>query len=102
MISPLTASTALVTALAEIAALVAVAQLERLVRAGRGAGRHGGAAHGAGLERDIDLDGRVAAAVQDLPAVDADDLAIPHHLSIPLGYESRRVSRGTVLPVSEV
>ena len=60
-------------ALAEIAALVAVAQLDRLVRAGRGAGRHGGAAHRAVLQHDIDLDRRIAAAVEDLAADDVDD-----------------------------
>ena len=63
----------LLDALAEVARLVAVAQLDRLVRAGRGAGRHGRAAHGAVLEHDVDLDRRVAAAVQDLAADDVDD-----------------------------
>ena len=56
----------LLDALAAVAALVAVAQLDRLMRAGRGARRHGGAAHGAVLEHDVDLDSRVAATVQDL------------------------------------
>ncbi len=40
----LTLATALVTPLAEVAFLVAVAELDRLVRAGAGAGRDGGAA----------------------------------------------------------
>ena len=53
-------------ALAQVAALVAVAQLHRLALAGRGARRHGGAAHRAAFEHDLDLDGRVAAAVEDL------------------------------------
>jgi hypothetical protein len=53
----------LLDALAAVAALVAVAQLDRLVGAGRGARRHGGAAHRAVFEHDVDLDGRVAAAV---------------------------------------
>ena len=43
-ISPLTASTALRTPLPPIARLVAVAQFDRLMRAGRGARRHRGAA----------------------------------------------------------
>ena len=53
-------------ALAAVAARVAVAQLDRLVRAGRGAGRHRGAADGAVLEAHVDLDGRVAPAVENL------------------------------------
>src|SRR6185312_7949917 len=60
-------------ALAAIASLVAVAELDRLMRAGRRARRHGGAAQGAGLQRDFDLDGGIAAAVQDLAAVDVDN-----------------------------
>ena len=72
-ISPLTASTALRTPLPPIARLVAVAQLDRLVRAGRGAGGHGGAAARAVLQHDIDFDGRIAAAVEDFAADDVDD-----------------------------
>ena len=60
-------------ALAEIALLVAVAQLDGLVRAGRGARRHAGAAARAVLKHDIDLDGRIAAAVQNFPADNVDD-----------------------------
>ena len=60
----------LVHALAEVALLVAVAQLDGLVRAGGGAGGHGGAAERAVLEHDVDLDGRIAAAVEDLAGVD--------------------------------
>ena len=60
-------------ALAAVALLVAVAQLDRLVRAGRGAGRHGGAAHGAAFELDLDLDGGIAAAVEDFAGADVDD-----------------------------
>ena len=60
-------------ALAEEALLVAVAQLHRLMRAGRGAGRHGGAAEGAVLQGHVDLHRRIAAAVEDLPADDVDD-----------------------------
>ena len=71
-ISPLTASTARLDALAEIA-LAAVAQFDRLMRAGRGAGRHRGAAHRAVFQHDVDLDGRVAAAVEDFAADDVDD-----------------------------
>ncbi len=60
-------------ALAEIALLVAVAQLDRLMRAGGSARRHAGAAERAVGEHDVDLDGRVAAAVQNLPADNVDD-----------------------------
>ena len=70
----------LLHALAEIAALVAVAQLDRLVRAGRGARGHPRAAHRAVLQHDIDLDRRVAAAVEDLAADDVDDGGHVHYL----------------------
>ena len=60
-------------ALAAVAAGVAVAQLDRLVRAGRGARGHRGAAHGAVLEQDVDLHGRIAAAVEDLAPHDVND-----------------------------
>src|SRR5205085_11440105 len=60
-------------ALAEIAALVAVPQLDGLVRAGRGAGRHAGAAARAVLEQNVDLDRRIAAAVQNFAADDVHD-----------------------------
>ena len=59
-------------ALAEIAR-TAVAKLDRLMRAGGGAGRNRGAAHRAVLQHDVDFDGRVAAAVQNLAADDVDD-----------------------------
>ncbi len=43
------------------------------MRAGGSAGRHGGAAHRAVFQHDVDLDGRIAAAVQNLAADDVDD-----------------------------
>src|SRR5262249_20571133 len=58
--------------LAEIA-LVAVAQFDRLVRAGRSPGRHRRAAQGRVLEQHVDLDGGIAAAVEDFAADDVDD-----------------------------
>ena len=70
--SPLTAVDRALDALAEIA-LAAVAQFDRLVRAGRGARRHRGAAHGAVFEHDVDFDGRIAAAVQNFASDDVDD-----------------------------
>ncbi len=58
-------------ALAEVARLVAVAELDGLVDAGAGARGDGGAAERAVGQDDVDLDGRVAAAVEDLAAADA-------------------------------
>ena len=54
----------------------AVAQLDRLVDAGRGAGRDDRAAERAGLEPDVDLDRRVAARVDDLPSAHLSDLHV--------------------------
>ncbi len=72
-ISPLTASTALQHALAEITLLVAVAQFDRLMGAGGGARGHRGAADRAIFQHHIDFDGGVAAAVEDFAADDVDD-----------------------------
>ena len=55
----------LADALAAVA-VTAVAQLDRLERAGRGAGGHRGAADRAVVEGHLDLDGGVAARVEDL------------------------------------
>ena len=60
-------------ALAAVALGVAVAQLHRLALAGGGARRHHGAAQGAGLELHLDLDGGVAAGIEDLARVDGPD-----------------------------
>ena len=62
----MTASTACSHALAEVAALVAVAPLGGLEGPGRRAGRHGRPGEGAVVEPQLDLDGGVAARVQDL------------------------------------
>ncbi len=48
----------------------AVAELYRLERAGGRTGRDAGPADGAVVERDLDLEGRVAPGVQDLPGMD--------------------------------
>ncbi len=53
--------------------LTAVSELMRFMRAGRGAGGHPGAAMMSVLQHHIDLDGGVAAAVQNLPAEDGGD-----------------------------
>src|SRR5256885_16355047 len=52
-------------ALAAIAVLVAVPQLDRLVLAGRGPRGHCGAADGAALELAVDLDRGIAAGIED-------------------------------------
>jgi hypothetical protein len=48
--------------------IAAVAQLQRLELAGGGTRRHRGDAAGAGLQADLDLDGGIAARVEDLAA----------------------------------
>jgi len=53
----------------------AVAQLGRLELARRGAGGHRGAPLGAGAQHQVDLDGRVAARVEDLARMERLDLA---------------------------
>ncbi len=62
----------LLHALAPEAQLVAVAQLDRLVRARGGAGRNGGPAHRAIFQHDVHLDRGIAPAVEDLAADDVD------------------------------
>ena len=63
----------LLDALAEVAALVAVAQFDGLVLAGGGAGGNGCAADRAVREQDLDFDGGVAAGIEDLAGVDGID-----------------------------
>ena len=72
-ISPSTLRDAVQHALAAVAGFVAVAQLHRLMRAGRGAGRHRGAPKGAAVQGHVALDGRVAAAVEDFAGGQIDD-----------------------------
>ena len=67
---PLTLSTALIDPLAEVLGLVAVAKLPGLVDAGAGPAGHGGAAERAVGQFDVDFDGGVSPAVQDLPGAD--------------------------------
>ena len=63
----------LLHALAEIARLVAVAQFDCLMRAGGGARRHRRAAHRAVFQHHIDLNGGIAAAIENFAADDVDD-----------------------------
>ena len=60
-------------ALAAVARTVAVAQLDGLVRAGRGAGRHGGDAERAVLQPYLRFQRGVAAGIQDLASVNVYD-----------------------------
>src|SRR5690606_2293223 len=60
-------------ALAAVAGRVAVTQLERLELAGRRAARDGGPAERAAVQDDVRLYRGIAARVEDLAAVDADD-----------------------------
>ncbi len=56
--------------LAEVFRLVAVAKFPGLVDAGAGAAGHGGAAERAVGQFHVDLDGRIAAAIEDLSGAD--------------------------------
>ena len=62
------------------AAVVAVTQLHCLERPGRRSRGHRGTAQRAGVQLDLDLDGRVATRVQDLPTDDALDDAHANRL----------------------
>ena len=65
----------LADALAEILLRIAVAELDRLEAAGRGARGNRSPADGAGTELDVDLDRRVTPRVEDLPSPYGGDLA---------------------------
>src|SRR5690606_26790939 len=65
-------------ALAQVAGAVAVAQLDRFPGTGRSARRHRRATESAAAEPDVNLNGRVAPAVQDFPGADQDDLGLAH------------------------
>ena len=66
-------------ALAAVTALVAVAQLAGLVDAGGSAGGNGSAADGAVVQRDLDLNGGVAAGVQNLSGHHVNDFKVLFH-----------------------
>ena len=71
-------------ALAAVAADIPVAQLDGFARAGGGAGGHRRAAHHAGFQHHVGLDGRIAARIQDLAAANIDDAA--HRQGLLEGY----------------
>ena len=70
-------------ALAQVATLVAIAQLAGLKGTGRSARRHHCAAKATVLEHDLDLDSGIAAAVEHLATVDVQNIA--HVVSLSLG-----------------
>src|SRR5262249_44932189 len=68
-----------------VVALAAVAQLDRFVLPGRGPGGHGGAAEDAAAQHAVDLDGRVAARVENFARDDLLDLhRTPLRVASPL------------------
>ena len=79
-------------ALAQVAALVAIAQLAGLKGAGRSTRRHHCTAKAAVLEHDLDLDGGIAAAVEHLATVDIHNIA--HVVSLSLGNGLNAWRRG--------
>ena len=98
-ISPLTFATARRDALA-LPALAAVAQLCRLELARRGARGHRRVAVGAGAQADLDLDRRVAPAVEDLTGVNSLDLThAGDHSRRRRGYLTVVVPRAPVVRV---
>src|SRR5690606_4437286 len=56
-----------------VVAVAAVTQLDGLVLAGGGAGRHRGPGQGAVVEGDLDLDGGISAGIQDFARSDLFD-----------------------------
>ncbi|AAQ61119.1 probable phosphopyruvate hydratase [Chromobacterium violaceum ATCC 12472] len=60
-------------ALAQVAALVAVAQFQRFPGTGGSAGRHRRAAHDAGFQQHVGFHGRIAAGVQDFASYHVND-----------------------------
>ncbi len=68
-------------ALAEVMALVAVAQFHGLMLAGRSARRHNGAAHGAAFQNHVRFHGRIAARVKNFAGTYGNNLShiAPHN-----------------------
>ena len=68
------------SALAQVTALVAVAQLAGLMDAGGSTGGNGRAADGAVVQSDLHLHGGVAAGIQDLQGLHVNDLEVVFHV----------------------
>ena len=86
-------------ALAQVARLVAVAEFDRLVDAGAGARGDRGAAERAVGQDHVDLDGRVASAVEDLAGADGGDRGgVRAHRCVQDVAESRTAHRSGLAP----
>lgn len=85
----LLSSVLLMLTLASPLALVSVAELTCLVRAGRCAGWHNGAVQ-AGLGDDVDLDGGVATGVVDVACVDLGDTHVGGSVDVAVSCQSSK------------
>jgi hypothetical protein len=81
----------LLHSLAEVARLVAVAQLDRFLGTGGGARGHHRAAEAAVAERDLGFEGGIAAAVEDFAGVDLGIVVIGRCLDSGIGSRSQVV-----------
>ena len=79
-------------ALAAEALRVLVPQLDGLVLAGRGPARDGGASEGTVDERHVDLDGRVAARIEDLARLNGLDEGHGAHILRPVAVRTEHLS----------
>src|SRR4029453_9414647 len=79
-------------ALAAVAVVVVVAQLDRLAFAGGGAGGHDGTTERARIEPDFDLDGGVAAGIEHFTGMGGTDLG--HGSGLPLEDEAPEGANG--------
>ncbi len=76
-------------AFADVAALVAIAQLQRFVLAGGGAAGHGGAAARSAFQNDIGFDGGIAARIQNFAAKNQFNLCHASPALLALGFAER-------------
>ena len=81
-------------ALAEVAPLVAVAQLDRLILARGGAAGHGGGGEGTVGQDDVGFHRRISAGIEDLPGVNGLDRGGIGHLHYSFGCVLGWVGRG--------
>jgi hypothetical protein len=83
--------------LAQIAALIAIAQFQGLAGTGGGARGNGGAANGTIGGDDIGLDGGIAARIQNFPGTDVDDLG---HDATPRGDHPQNLKKSGLAAVA--
>ena len=81
--------------LAAKSVLIAIAKLDRLVCAGRGARWNSGATARAASQRDVHLNGRVAARVENLARVDRGDAVA--HARVSLSSSSSSSADGLMI-----